>query len=156
MTPSFLRRAFCLLSAAAIVVLLTGSGAGAQIIETRQGDANPMVSVFKSTLYGGLAGLVLGLAIELADDDDDGGDAVRLGFVGGTFLGFGYGIYHVTSRSRPGSALLEGNAEGWEWSVPSPVLAVATVRPDVDAAVGPPPARAATPGLRASLVGWTF
>jgi hypothetical protein len=90
----------------AVASILLSSVASAQIVETRQGDANPMVSVFKSTLYGAGAGTLLGLAVELIDDDSDG-EATKWGFVSGTFFGFIYGFYHVATRPEPGSALLE-------------------------------------------------
>jgi hypothetical protein len=111
----------------ALLLVALVAPAGAQIVETRQGDANPMVSVFKSTIYGGLAGLVLGGAIELIDEDDDS-DALRWGFVSGVFVGFGYGIYHIATRAEP-HALLEGGSEGWALALPEPVLAVRREEP---------------------------
>jgi hypothetical protein len=127
------RRAVSRLVAVALLVLVAGAclapPASAQIIETRQGDANPMVSVFKSTIYGGLAGLVVGLAIAVASDDNDDGDAIRWGFVGGTFLGLGYGIYDVATRPSPGRALLEGGAGGWSVGVPTLAFAGAVTDP---------------------------
>lgn len=68
-------------------------------------DDNPMLQVFKSTIYGGLAGLTVGGAIALVSEDDNG-EPLKWGFVAGTFLGLGYGLYWVTSRSQP-RAMLE-------------------------------------------------
>ena len=102
--------------------------AAAQVTEVRRGEANPVVSIFKSTIYGGLAGLVLGGAIELIDDDDDS-DALKWGFVGGTFFGFGYGIYHVTKRPEPYGAFLEGGEQGWALHWPQPSLTIASDAP---------------------------
>ena len=111
------------------LVLLAGADpAAAQLIETRQGEANPVVSIFKSTIYGGLAGLVLGGAVELIDDDDDNTDALKWGFVGGAFFGFGYGLYHVMTRPEP-QALLERGPEGWKLGLPQPTLAMTSGRP---------------------------
>ncbi len=112
-----------LLSVLLLAFALT-TPAAAQVIETREGSANPMVEVFKSTTYGALAGLLLGSAAALASDDNDNDEEyVRWGFVGGTFFGFGYGIYHVASRPRPGRAMLQGDGSGWNVGVPSAELA---------------------------------
>jgi hypothetical protein len=72
----------------------------------RSGSENPMVEVARSTIYGGLTGLVLGGAIAWARDGDNGYNIVRWGFVAGSFFGFGYGLYHVSSRPSA-RALLE-------------------------------------------------
>jgi hypothetical protein len=142
--------------AAILAAFLLAGNAGAQVVETRQGDANPMVSVFKSTIYGGLAGLIVGLAIEVAEDDDDS-DAIRWGFVGGTFVGLGYGIYHVSSRPEPGRALLERGDDGWEWGLPEPELALVRPSPPALALVADRARRPeASARLHAPLVGWTF
>lgn len=111
------------LAAPALAALLAAPFAGpasAQIVETRSDDANPMVSVFKSTLYGGGAGTLLGLAIAVADNDDDGnnGDAIRWGFVAGTFFGFAYGIYHVSTRPQPRALLQGGPGRAWALAPP--------------------------------------
>jgi hypothetical protein len=74
----------------------------------RHGTENPLVEVFKSTVYGALAGLVVGGAIALAaqGDEDTTGDIFRWSIVGGTMIGLGAGIYFVAKRPQPG-ALLE-------------------------------------------------
>jgi hypothetical protein len=114
-----------------------------------------MVSVFKSTIYGGLAGLVLGLAVELVDEDSDG-DAVKWGFVGGTFFGFGYGIYHVAHRPGPGRALLEGGSDGWEWAAPQPRLVVRRPEPLLAGNLSAPLRDERAAVLDAALVRWNF
>jgi hypothetical protein len=101
---------------AALLIPALARPASAQVIETREGDSNPMVAVFKSTLYGGGAGTLLGLAIAVADDGDSS-EPVRWGFVVGTFFGFAYGIYHVSTRPEP-HALLEHGAQGWAMAAP--------------------------------------
>jgi O-antigen/teichoic acid export membrane protein len=106
-----------------LCLLAFSSPVSAQIVEERRGEANPMVSVFKSTLYGGAAGLVLGLAVELIDSGSDG-DAAKWGFVGGAFFGFGYGIYYVSTRPSPGSAMLERKEDGFALAFPRPELLV--------------------------------
>lgn len=63
----------------------------------RQGMENPVIEVAKSTMYGALGGMVVGLAIELASNDE-GSEAVRWGTVIGTFAGLAGGIYFVASR----------------------------------------------------------
>ena len=87
----------------------------------RTGSENPMVEIARSTMYGGLTGLLLGYAVALADKGGDDGDIVRWGFVGGTFFGFGYGLYHVTSRPRP-AALLDFDRGRLELHPPALVL----------------------------------
>ena len=116
MRAGFGRSVAATILAAATLLVLVGP-ARSQIIEQRQGDANPMVSVFKSTIYGGLAGLLVGGAIELVKDDADG-EALKWGFVVGTFLGLGYGIYHVSTRPSP-FGFLEGGRDGWKLAVPT-------------------------------------
>jgi hypothetical protein len=72
----------------------------------RSGAENPMQEVAKSVLWGGLAGVVLGSAVALADDGGNDGDQIKWGFVAGTFFGFGFGLYHVMSRPSA-EALIE-------------------------------------------------
>ncbi|OGF18196.1 MAG: hypothetical protein A2W00_10000 [Candidatus Eisenbacteria bacterium RBG_16_71_46] len=89
----------------------------------RQGAENPVIEIAKSTVYGGLAGLVVGGAIALASDSNDNdGDIVRWSFIGGTFVGLGYGIYQVSNRPQP-TALLEfrGGAASLHAALPAPV-----------------------------------
>ena len=92
--------------------------------------------MFKSTIYGGLAGLVLGGAIAWASDSDDNAETIRWSFVGGTFFGFGYGIYHVTRRPQPRAALERG-AGGWALAMPQ--LQMDAGVPPGDADVAPHP-----------------
>ena len=67
----------------------------------RQGAENPMVEVARSTIYGGLAGLMLGGAFALIDDSHSDADALKWGFAAGTFVGFGVGIISVLRRPEP-------------------------------------------------------
>ena len=79
----------------------------ADVNVSRTGSENPMVEVARSTFWGGMAGLMLGTAVALATDGTDGdGSVIRWSFVGGTFIGFGVGMYHVMSRPSP-TAILE-------------------------------------------------
>lgn len=121
MSANLARRAVVTASLVLLAGALTARPAAAQIIETRDSSANPMVEVFKSTIYGGLAGLMLGGALAWALESDDNADTVRWSFVGGTFLGFGYGIYHVSKRPQPRAALEHG-PDGWALALPAPVL----------------------------------
>ena len=59
-----------------------------------------------STIYGLLAGAALGGAIALVDNGDNSEEIMRWSIAGGTFIGFGYGIYHVSTRPKS-TALLE-------------------------------------------------
>ena len=73
----------------------------------RTGSENPVQEIAKSTLWGGVAGLTLGLALAVATKGTDSdSDFIRWGFAGGTFFGFGFGVYHVMSRPSP-TAMLE-------------------------------------------------
>ena len=101
-----MKRILILSLAAGLLLAGLAPIAGAAVNVERTGSENPMQEVAKSTVWGGIAGLVLGSAIALANNGDNGGDIIKWSFVGGTFLGFGYGLYHVSSRPRP-SALLE-------------------------------------------------
>lgn len=123
MPANFARRAAVAASLILLAGALTAPPSAAQIIETREGSSNPMVEVFKSTIYGGLAGLVLGSALALALESDDNGDTIRWSFVGGTFFGFGYGIYHVSTREQAHAALEHGPG-GWALAMPTVQLAV--------------------------------
>ena len=62
-----------------------------------QDSSNDLLVIAKSSLFGGLVGLVLGGVTALVVDSDDRDDAVRWGIVLGTFGGFGYGVYAVST-----------------------------------------------------------
>ena len=79
---------------------------------------NPVVEVARSTLYGGLAGLALGLAAALVVDDS--GEAVKWGFVIGTFGGFIWGVVHQTRSSSQLSVLEVRPGNGARVRLPSP------------------------------------
>jgi hypothetical protein len=67
--------------------------------------ADPMVTVLRNTLLGGVTGLVLGGALSLVTSEEHQGDTVRWGFVIGTFGGFGLG---VALAARGEDALFSG------------------------------------------------
>lgn len=117
---SFRRLALC--TCLIPLVVLAASPASAQITEQRESAANPVVEVFKSTLYGGAAGLIVGLAIDVARDED--AEGTRWGFVAGTFFGLGYGIYHVSNRPEIQTSLLQAQDGELAWRVPTPSVAV--------------------------------
>jgi hypothetical protein len=76
--------------------------ASAAINVERHGAENPMVEIFKSTVYGALAGVVVGGAIALAAQDDNATDDImRWSIVGGTMIGLGAGIWFVSKRPQP-------------------------------------------------------
>lgn len=95
--------------------------ASAAVNVERGGAENPMVEVARSTIYGGVTGLVLGGAIAWARNGDNGYSIMRWGFVAGSFFGFGYGLYHVQTRPRA-RALLEIEGGPPRLEVPSMVL----------------------------------
>ena len=82
--------------------LLARSSGGVSI--ERRGDENPMVEVARSTFWGALAGLAVGTAITLVDDQHSG-EPIRWGVALGTFAGLGAGIYYVAHRPVPESLL---------------------------------------------------
>jgi hypothetical protein len=94
-----------------LVFTLLAPAARAAVNVERSGAENPVQEIAKSTLWGGVAGLTLGLALAVATSSDDSdGDIIRWGFAGGTFFGFGFGVYHVMSRPSP-TAMLEFEVE---------------------------------------------
>jgi hypothetical protein len=65
----------------------------------RADEAGNLLTVAKTTLFGGLIGLVLGGVTALVVDSDNRDDAVRWGIVIGSFGGFGYGIWAISQQS---------------------------------------------------------
>tara|TARA_B100000315_G_scaffold246593_1_gene274065 strand:- start:2467 stop:2847 length:381 start_codon:yes stop_codon:yes gene_type:complete len=65
---------------------------------TREKRENPVMSIAKGTVWGGLGGLILGTAIAAAVPGAAACELVRWLFVGGTAAGLGYGIHDVTSH----------------------------------------------------------
>lgn len=88
----------------------------------REGDENPMLTIGKSTGYGFLTGALLSGAISLVADDTE--ELSKWLIAGGTFVGFGAGVYHVATRPKPyASALLQFNGNGLaKLSLPPPEL----------------------------------
>ena len=102
-----MRKQFSILLCAALTLCALPAPASAAVNVERKGAENPVAEVFKSTVYGALAGLVVGGAIALAvNDENSSGDIMRWSFVGGTMIGLGAGIYFVSKRPQP-TALLE-------------------------------------------------
>jgi len=100
------RRIVAALACAVLLVHVLAPAASAGINVNRNGDENPVQEVAKSTLYGALTGLVVGGALALASDSNDNdAQLVRSGIVAGTFLGLGLGLWWVTKRPQPSSAL---------------------------------------------------
>lgn len=62
--------------------------------------ADPVWTVFRDTIGGSLAGLLVGLAIDVAAEGN-GADATRVCFIAGTFAGLGLGIYQAVQESKP-------------------------------------------------------
>ena len=102
---------------AVLLCVTTVVASSAQVTIHREGEENPVVTIAKSVMWGGLAGLVLGGAVALvAEKNED--DIIKWFFVGGTFGGLGFGIYHVSTREKASSALLQLDGEGVDWNVP--------------------------------------
>ena len=102
-----MKRPISLMLCVALVAALP-AGASAGVNVERQSAENPMVEVFRSTIYGALTGAVVGGVIVLAakSDADTNGDIMRWSIVGGTLLGLGAGIYFTAKRPQP-TGLLE-------------------------------------------------
>lgn len=84
--------------------------ANAQVEVRRHGAENPMVTIAKSILWGGIAGLALGAATALIVDENQE-EYIRWFFVGGVFVGLGVGIYHVATRPEPTGALIQTDGD---------------------------------------------
>ena len=100
------------------VLLLFAAGASAQVEVRRHGEENPMITIAKSILWGGLAGLVLGGASALVVNDHQD-DIFKWSFVGGVFGGLAVGVYHVATRPQPTGALLEMDSDGFALRAPT-------------------------------------
>lgn len=83
-----------------VAASLLASAALADIHVERRSDENPAVEIARSTIYGGLAGLMVGLAFA-AIDDGAHPDLVQNSFAIGTFAGLGIGVYWAFSRPQP-------------------------------------------------------
>ena len=89
-----------------IGLLISARGVSAQVSVIREGDENPVLTIAKSTFWGGMTGLILGGAVALVVENNED-DVVKWFFVGGVFGGFGFGVYHVMNRERPSSGLIQ-------------------------------------------------
>lgn len=93
-----------------------------QVTVVRGGEENPVVTIARSTLYGAATGVILGLALSLVVEEDTE-DILKWSFVGGTFGGFLFGVYHVVSRPKPSTAMLEIDSNGFaRFSLPNPEI----------------------------------
>jgi hypothetical protein len=92
-------------SAAFALVLMVGAhdSLRAQVVETRESDSNPVVTVFRGTLYGAGTGLLLGGAYALIESDgaDETRDILKWGVAGGAIAGAAVGLVYVLLRPQP-------------------------------------------------------
>jgi hypothetical protein len=92
-------------SAALALVLMVGAkdSLRAQVVETRESDSNPVVTVFRGTLYGAGTGLLLGGAYALIESDgaDETRDILKWGVAGGAIAGAAVGLVYVLLRPQP-------------------------------------------------------
>jgi len=96
------------------------ASSSAEVTIERRGVENPVVEVFKSTVYGALAGVAVGGAIALAAGSD-AEEILRWSIVGGTAIGLTAGIYFVSRRPQP-VALLELKSGELSLHPPTPQL----------------------------------
>jgi hypothetical protein len=73
----------------------------AQVVESRDAEANPASAIFRSTLYGAGTGVVLAGAYTLIREGDNAWDALRWGAGGGAIVGLMIGVIHVATRAEP-------------------------------------------------------
>lgn len=115
------------LSIIMVLFLLIFSSIGyGDINEQRSGEANPMVSIGKATLYGAGTGILLGLAGSLVIDKPFW-EVMKWSFVGGTGGGFLVGTIYVLSRPSAAdeNALLEFDRKNLaKISLPPPKFAM--------------------------------
>lgn len=99
-----------LTSAALVLVLILGvhDSLRAQVVEERESDSNPVVTMFRGTLYGAGTGLLLGGAYALIESDsqDETWDILKWGTAGGAIAGAAVGLVYVLLRPQP-----EGDAD---------------------------------------------
>lgn len=93
-----------------LVLCATAAETFAAVSVERRGDENPMAVIAKSTGWGMVTGFLVGTAINLAQNRDDG-DALRLCTCAGTFAGLGVGIWFVTHRPAATALLEAGRGE---------------------------------------------
>ena len=102
----------------ACFLLLFTVHAAAQVQVERKGEENPAVTISKSILWGGLAGLVLGGATALAVEKNEA-EIVKWFSVGGVFGGLAVGVYHVATRPAPTVGLVQKDGDRLTVHVPS-------------------------------------
>ena len=76
------------------------------VASAAEGSGNPVPRIALSTLCGAGAGLLLGGAMALVATGDNDDDIVKWSVVGGTFIGFGYGMYYAMKHPKS-TALIE-------------------------------------------------
>ena len=97
-------------SAALALVMIVGAQESlrAQVVETRESESNPVVTVFRGTLYGAGTGLLLGGAYALIESDgaDETEEILKWGVAGGAIAGAAVGLVYVLLRPQA-----EGDAD---------------------------------------------
>jgi hypothetical protein len=136
------------LLAACLIGATMAPAARAGVSVQRTASENPVQEIAKATIYGGLAGLVMGGAIALANDGKNTSHIIRWSVAGGTFFGFAYGVYYVSTRP-PGRALIE---------VEEGKLRLGALSPELALDAGVPLSTVLKPevGVRVSLVAARF
>lgn len=67
-------------------------------VYVRTEEAHPFWVIGKSTLWGGLTGLMLGGAVDILSDNDE--SIAGKGFAIGVIIGFGVGLYSEVNRNK--------------------------------------------------------
>lgn len=99
-------------------LLLFTVQAAAQVRVERTGEENPAMTITKSVLWGGLAGLMLGGATALAVEKNEV-EIVKWFAVGGVFGGLAVGVLHVATRPGPTVGLVQKDGDRLTVNVPS-------------------------------------
>jgi hypothetical protein len=98
-----LPRSFTSAALALVLIVSAQDSSSAQVVETRESEGNPVVTVFRGSLYGAGTGLVLGGAWALIESDsqDETWDILKWGTAGGAIAGATVGLLYVLFRSQP-------------------------------------------------------
>jgi hypothetical protein len=98
-----LPKSFTYAALALVLIVSAQDSLSAQVVETRESEGNPVVTVFRGSLYGAGTGLVLGGAWVLLESDsqDETLDILKWGTAGGAIAGATVGLLYVLFRSQP-------------------------------------------------------
>jgi len=110
-----------------LVTLLTSP-----MVPRAAAEDSTLIRISKSTIYGGLLGILLGSAVALVVDDNRD-EPIRWGLVIGVFGGFAYGVYSASTGRDDFFQRTDGRIDPSQYllptsgtSEPAPVHSMAT------------------------------